>query len=226
MKINKITNYKYKLLKLKLIKTKIYKKNSNNFIQIENIINKLKKALTIIYKYHINNKRILFVGSPIYIDPKLKNLIKNTKHRIIPESIWINGLITNKTTCFNYISKNQKVINSKVSEILFQMKKRGDLIVILDASLNRTVLEEGYLDKTPVISLGSTLEISDQKSSYKVPGNFKFTNKKTRDTFFYSILSAVFKKAHKELKAKIRLKKLFLNKKKHYKKRNRNQTFK
>jgi len=193
MKIVKITKYRSKLVKLKLIKTKIYKKNNHDFIKIEDIISRLKKALHIIYKYHTNNKRILFVGTPSHLDEKLKNLIKSTKHIYVPESVWMNGILTNQQSCFKYLFKNQESINRKISTILFETKKRSDLIVILDSSINTGALNEGYLTRTPVISLNSSN--LDIKSSYKIPGNFKFTNKKTRNNFFYSMLKATFKKA-------------------------------
>src|SRR6478672_3789437 len=128
MKIVKITKYRSKLVKLKLIKTKIYKKNNHDFIKIEDIISRLKKALHIIYKYHTNNKRILFVGTPSHLDEKLKNLIKSTKHIYVPESVWMNGILTNQQSCFKYLFKNQESINRKISTILFETKKRSDLI--------------------------------------------------------------------------------------------------
>jgi|SRR6478672_3378657 len=195
MKINKVNKFQSKLIKLKLIKTKIYKKNDHSFTKIEDIISRLKKALCIIYKYHINNKRILFVGTPLHLDEKLKNLIKNTQHMYIPESIWMNGILTNQQSCFKYLLKNQQSINRKISTILFKTKKKSDLIVILDSSMNSNALNEGYLTRTPVISLNLNLDNLDVKSSYKIPGNFKFTNKKVRNNFFYSILSATLKKA-------------------------------
>jgi ribosomal protein S2 len=197
MKINKITKYQSKLVKLKLIKTKIYKKNDYHFIKIEEIISRLKKALHIIYKYHINNKRILFVGTPIHIEEKLQNLIKNTRHTYIPESVWMNGILTNQQSCFKYLLKNQQSINRRISTILFKTKKKSDLIVVLDASANSNALNEGYLTRTPVISLNLHFDNADIKSSYKVPGNFKFTHKKVRSNFFYSILSATLRKAQK-----------------------------
>lgn len=224
MKINKTAAHKHKLLKLKLIKTKIYKKNHNNFIQIEDIVNRLRKALHVIYKYHANNKRILFVGSPLHIDSQLKKLIKNTKHTIIPESIWMSGLLTNKDACFKYLSKNQRSVNSKISEILFQVKKKSDLVVILNASSNTTALNEGYLTRIPVISLNCNLDITDPKPSYKIPGNFKFTQKKVRNTFFYSILSATLKKAKKNIKLPVKLSKPFLKRKNFFKPHKKRRT--
>lgn len=200
MKINKVKSYNYKLVKLKLIKTKVYKKKPSHFVKIEDISNRLKKALHIIYKYHINNKKILFIGTPINVDIKFQNILKNTKHTLIPEALWMNGLITNQLSCFKYLSKNQKLINNKISELLFKIKNKSDLIVILNDSDNYLALNEGYLARIPIISINCDLEIANLKSSYKVSGNFQFKKKKVRDTFFYSILTAVFKKANKNLK--------------------------
>lgn len=197
MKINKIRSYNYKLLKLQLIKTKVYKKKHNSFIKIEDISNRLKKALHIIYKYHINNKRILFIGTPINIDMKFKKLLKSTKHVLIPESLWMNGIITNQVSCFKYLSKNQKLINNKISEILVKLKTKSDLIVILNTFSNSTALDEGYAARIPIVTLNCDLDISEIKPSYKIPGNFQFKTKKIRDTFFYSVLTAMLKKANK-----------------------------
>lgn len=124
MKLNKINLYKSKILKLKLVQTKIYKKSYNNFIKIEDISSRLKKALCIIYNYHMNNKRIIFIGVPINIISKLKKLLGKTKHIIIPESIWVPGLFTNQEVCFKYLAKNPKSMENKISDILFQLKKK------------------------------------------------------------------------------------------------------
>lgn len=200
MKINKLKPYRFKLLKLNLIKTKSYKKKYNTFIKIEDITTRLKKSLHIIYKYHINNKKILFIGTPINIDPKFKKILQNTKHVLIPEMLWMNGILTNQFSCFKYLSKHQKLVNNKISEILFKIKTKSDLIVILNTSENLNVLEEGYLARIPVISINCDLNIKDFKSSYKVSGNFQFKKKKIRDAFFYSILTTIFKKANKNFK--------------------------
>lgn len=193
MKIKKIAKHQNQLVKLKLIKTKTYKKNDHNFIKIEDTVSRLKKALHIIYNYDTSNKRILFVGTPLHIDEKLKNLIKNTKHTYTPESVWMNGILTNQHSCFKYLSKNQQSINRKISTTLFETGEKSDLIVILDSSRNLNALNEGYLTRTPLISLNSNN--SDTKSSYTVPGNFKFTNKKIKNNFFYSVLNATLRKA-------------------------------
>ena len=198
MKIIKKTVYQNKLLKLKLIQTKIYnKKQYLNNIKIEDIEYRLKKIFYIIYKYHILNKRILFVGAPFNINDKITDLFKNTKHILLPRSVWVRGAISNKNSCFKHLSNNQKNTKNKISELLLQLKKNIDLIVVFEESYNLNVLNEGYIARIPIISLNSDLNIKENKPSYKVPGNFKFTNKKIRDNFFYSILISTLKKGNK-----------------------------
>lgn len=195
MKIDKINLHKNKILKLRLIQTKIYKKNYNNFIKIEDISSRLKKALQIIYHYHINSKRIVFIGTPINISHKFKQLIKKTKHILIPESIWVSGLLTNQQTCFKHLTKNSKFTNKKISKTLFQLEKKIDLIVVLDFNSNKEAITESYLTQIPLIFLNCNLiKQLNNNTIYKIPGNFRFTKKKIRDLFFYSILGTTLKK--------------------------------
>jgi len=197
MKIKKIEKYQNKLLKLKLIQTKIYNKKQHlNNIKIEDIEYRLKKIFYIIYKYHIFNKRVLFVGAPLTINSQIKNLVKFTKHILIPKDIWVRGAISNKISCFKHLSKNQKASNNKISELLFQLRKSIDLIVIFGESENLNVLNEGYVSRIPIISINSNFNTQQNKPTYKVPGNFRFTNKKVLDNFFYSILISTLKKGN------------------------------
>jgi ribosomal protein S2 len=198
MKIKKINKYQNKLLKLKIIQSKMYnKKQYLNNINIEDIEYRLKKAFHVIYKYNILNKKILFVGTPLRMNKTLQKVLQKTKHFLMPESVWRNGIITNKKKFFKNLQKNQKITtNNKVSKILSQLKKNIDLIVLLNEPLNNDALNESYLAKIPVISFNSNLSINNIKTSYKVPGDFQFSIKKTRDNFFYSILLSVLKKGN------------------------------
>lgn len=194
MKINNSKHQKTNLLKLKLLKSKIYKTFSfSGHYKLEDIESRLRKSLHVIYKFHVCNKKILFVGTPLYQHKQLKLLTKNTRHTLVPESLWINGSITNQSTSLKYTHHNKKV-----SEILHQLEKKFDLIVILDQSSNLGALEEGYTSRTPVISLNADLNTLKATATYKVPGNFIFTKKKSRNNFVYSILRAVLKKAKKD----------------------------
>jgi hypothetical protein len=87
------------------------------------------------------------------------------------------------------------VLNS-ISERILQLKKKSDLIVIMDQELDFKALEEGYKSKIPVITLNSDLNIFNNKTNYKVPGNFIISKNKLKNNLFYSILLSTFKKAN------------------------------
>lgn len=224
MKIKKIQSNNYKLLKLKLIKLKILKKDHIiKNLTVENIESRLKKALKIIYLYHINNKKILFVGNPLNINKEIAGLLQNTKHIFIPKFAWIAGIISNNNNSFKFLLK--KSVNlTKISQRILQLKKKSDLIVIIDKNLDLIALEEGYSSKIPTIVLNSGLNPFDSKSNYKVPGDFVLYKNKLKNNFFYSILLSTLKKSNlqkkkfKYLTHKLRTPLIFkkLNKKKKY----------
>lgn len=196
MKIKNIQNYSYKLLKLKLIKSKILKKYhfEKNLI-IESIESRLKKALQIIYLYHINNKKILFVGNPLNINKEIIKILKNTNHIFIPKSAWIAGIITNTKSSFKFLFKKNNNL-TKISQQVLKLKKKSNLVVIMNNKLDNIALEESYSSNIPVISLNSDLNPFDTKSSYKIPGDFIFSKNKLKNNFFYSILLATLKKSN------------------------------
>lgn len=196
MKIKKILQRRNKLVKLKLIQTKIYtKKQDLENIKIEDIEYRLKKICYLIYKYNVFNKRILFVGLPFNITLSLQKLIKNTKHIFIPSSVWLSGAISNKNTNFSNLLKTKSTTKNQISELLFQLKKNIDLVIIInDSNTSNEVLNESYVAKIPVIILNTNLNICFDKPSYKVPGNFEFVNKKTRNNLFYSLLVSILRK--------------------------------
>nr|YP_005090338.1 ribosomal protein S2 [Phaeodactylum tricornutum]ADY18514.1 ribosomal protein S2 [Phaeodactylum tricornutum] len=180
-------------LGIKLLKTQAYRNTAN--LKIEDTEYRIKKALHVIYKYHKHNKRILFVGTPSNAHKEIKQLLKETKHVLISESIWTNGCITNQDASFDPLLKSQNPADKIRAEIIFQLRKKSDLIVILNVLKNRDALKEGYLSKTPIISLGCELNVLEKKSTYKVPVKFNFTNKKIGNSFFYGILKIILKKA-------------------------------
>lgn len=197
MKIRKIEQKSYKLLKFNLIKSEILKKNHYlKDINIEDIEFRLKKILNLIYLYHISNKKILFVGNPMKINTKIKNILSKTKHVFIPRSAWITGIITNQNLYFKSLFKQKTNVLNSISERILQLKKKSDLIVIMDQELDFKALEEGYKSKIPVITLNSDLNIFNNKTNYKVPGNFVISKNKLKNNLFYSILLSTFKKAN------------------------------
>jgi ribosomal protein S2 len=198
MKTQKVLKYKNKLIKLKLIQTKTYiKKQYINNLKLEDIQYRLKKIFYIIYKYHIYNKKILFIGAPFDINSQISNLFRITNHIFIPNSIWIKGILSNKKLCFKHLFKDEKNSKNKISELLLKLKKNVDLIIILGELNNEDILNESYIARIPVITINSNFNATFNKPSYKVPGNFNFITKKIRDNLFYSMLVAVLKKADK-----------------------------
>jgi ribosomal protein S2 len=191
------------LLNLKLIQTKITKNSSIDAYKNNKILPRLKKVLQIIYQYTIKNKRILFIGAPLNLEIKFDNILKKTKHIFIPEYIWVNGLITNRNIDTKTVNSNLSESNKKIFNVLFRIKKRLDLIILLEKNLNNAMTNESYQLKIPLITFDNQLDINDIKSSYKIPGNFKFANKKLNNNFIYSLILAIIKKANYVEKIKI-----------------------
>lgn len=183
-----------KLLAFKLIKTKIYKTSSTNFIKVEDVILRLKKALHIIFKFHSKKKRILFIGNAMHTSIQIQKLFKTTKHIFIPEAAWVNGLIKNRSYSTEHEDQFYGTVTKKIATLVEQTQKHIDLIVLLDSKLNVNALNEGHIARFPIIALNCDLDITNSKPSYKIPGNFFFTSKKIKNKLFYLLLATVFKK--------------------------------
>lgn len=197
MKIKKIELKNYKLLNFKLIKTKILKKNHYlSSITLKDVEFRLKKILHLIYLYHLYNKKILFIGNPLNINNKLKQILFKTKHIFIPKSAWISGLLTNQNSYLRTLFKEKTNKFNKITEKIIQLKKKSDLIVIVDQNCDLKAIEEGYKSQIPVISLNSDLNIFNSKISYKIPGNFILPKNKLKNNFFYSMIISTIKKAY------------------------------
>jgi ribosomal protein S2 len=196
MKIKKIEHKNYKLLRFNLIKSKILKKNHIlKNINIEDIEFRLKKILNVIFLYHISNKKILFIGNPVKINTKIKNILGKTKHVFIPKSTWVTGIITNQNSYLKSLFKQKTNEFNLISERILQLKKKSDLIVIMDQKLDKNAVEESYKAQIPIIALNSDLNIFDTKINYKLPGNFILSKNRLKNNFFYSILFSTIKKA-------------------------------
>jgi ribosomal protein S2 len=224
MKITTLKKYKTKLLKLKLLKTKTYKfKKDINYLLLKNIETRLKKILNLIYRFHIANKKILFIGTPIKLNNQIKQLLKNRKHSFIPEKVWMNGIITNSKSSFKHLIKQHATNKNTISKFLFNLKDQTDLIVILNERSNLAALKESALKRTPTVSLNVNHDfLSSSFSTYKAMGDYNFTKKTIRNNLFFLLLSAVLKKAEQVKKQKVqyvkkqkKIKTLFNSKKKH-----------
>lgn len=202
MKIKKIKFHKNKLLTLKLLKTQFYKNTiSGKNINLKEIELNLKQLMQIIYKYSFYNKKILFIGIPFSVKKKFKKLLKHSNHIYLPDSVWLNSLLLNKKSCFKYLKNqkeksefnpNKKKKNLKTFELLYQLKKKIDLLIIFNPHLNNQPLNEGYLTRIPIITINNHLL---NKVTYNLSGNFQFSKKNLGINLLISILINTFKKA-------------------------------
>ena len=125
MKISRLNQYKTKLLKFKLLTTKIYKNQKDvNYLLLKDAEARLKKILHIIYRFHAANKKILFIGTPLRLNNQIKQFLKRKKHSFIPEKTWMNGVVTNPGPSFKHLLKSHAVNTNKTSKFLFNLKNQ------------------------------------------------------------------------------------------------------
>lgn len=177
------------LLKLKLIKTKMYlKKESRANVKIEDVECRLKKGLQVIFKFHASKKRILFVGNLSSAEETvIKKLLKNTRHMFVPEYLWLNGRVLNHKVSQSYMSKRSSAHQT------LGLKKNNHLTVILNSSMSGIQIDN-YKAKIPTIVLSNHLDIFDVTFSYRILGNLIKGNKKVKSYLFWILLQSFLRK--------------------------------
>jgi len=201
MKIKKLSiNYQNKLLYLKVIKTKNFNKTLylNNF-RIEEITLRLKQVFNIIYKYHINKKRILFViPDNFFYNSKILKFFNKTPHIYISESTWHNGVISNQFALLKTRQKNQKT-HKIIFSLLSKLKKHIDLVIVYDKTKTEIIRNELYATlPVPIISINSQLnQVNNRVYDYKIPGN---SESQFQEDYFFSLLISILKKGNCYLK--------------------------
>jgi NhaP-type Na+/H+ and K+/H+ antiporter len=176
MKIKKFkqSNKNDKFIKLKTLK--LYSKAKQTNIQKIVLQTHLIKICNIIYQYHLLNKKILFLGFPT----NFKNIFKKTEHKIIPESLLFNGVISNKKSLNN-------TIKTKIKNI--------DLIIVHNQNNYSTVEKESYAARIPTITLHNKQKFNN-KTAYPWLSNYKsFNEKKVTNNFFLIFLKNTLLKA-------------------------------
>lgn len=200
MKIKNIKKHNKKLIQLQILKL-YYKKKSYNFkTNIKQTELNLNKISNIIYNYHIHNKKILFLGFP----KNFKKILQNTKHTLVTEYEWINGMLSNRhsrTAMNNVFSKEQTKTSTYNNQLTLKLQKKIDLIIIYNLNEKATAVEESYIAKIPVITFNENFKINDNQAIYESPDNFKLINDKIfNNNFFFSIIKTTLKKALKTKK--------------------------
>lgn len=188
MKIKKIKYSNNKILKLQTLKlyAKSIKNNDKN--QLSHIQAHLNKISNIVYKYSKANKKILFLGFPI----KFKKSLKNTKHRMIPEFVSFNGILTNPM----FFNKIKKIKNYSLPTLKLILKiKKPDLVIIYNKNNKSKAIQESYIARIPTITFNDKLNF-DNKTDYQSLGNYKLLNEKAKSqNFILSFLTSTLNRA-------------------------------
>ena len=197
MKLKNINQFNYKLIKLEIIKSKIISNYLNKF-QFETNLTQfeiyLKKAFLIIFQYHINNKKILFIGIPKEISANYIKNLKKTNHIFLPESYWIKGLLTNKLTIFKSIKNSLEIIKqNKLDRIknYFLLKHKPNLIVLFNTKSPKPILMETVKLKIPVIIFNPNL-LTNSTTLYQIKGNYNYIIKK-KQNFLLLLIESILK---------------------------------
>lgn len=220
MKIKKFNKKIFKLEEINFIKHNnldLCKINGNpvQYIEANSLI---KRSLCIINKYNLHNKKILFIGVPVFFQKKIKSIIKKTKHRFITERTWVHGSLTNS------VDKSQKKFLEENPKKFLKFIENPDLIVLLTGNKEKAPLKEAFKLKIPTICVSNDLS-SDIKSSYNVPCKSELKTKEY--SLYYSLIIStlkrgnLLKKLYKIKAAKIKQAQARKNKIKH-KKKNKN----
>lgn len=195
MKLKKIKTFNFKLIKLEIIKSKIYLQKNMLLNNTSILLNKLevielalKRALHVIYSYHINNQKICFVGVPKNSHNFFSKILSKTNHVFIPENIWANGILSNQISIFKYIKKNE----TDILRLLLQLKVKPNLIVLFNNKSSSNILQETKNLRIPIIIL-NIKESPDFNFLFEIPGDFRFVHKKLNNLFFV-LLNSILKK--------------------------------
>jgi ribosomal protein S2 len=197
---NKINSKK--IFKLHLIKSKTYEQpmkkkmfKSLPNIAIRDIMINFKKSLNLIFKYHKNNKRILFIGNPKVIEDKINS---NTIHTSIPnydtntlnKGVITNNLVANSIKLNKYLFKNNKFILSK-------LLKKPELIVIFKQQQNNNLIKESKVSKIPIIEFNCNLNRNNWNYNYSIPGNLNLTENKVINNIYFIIFNSLLNRSLK-----------------------------
>lgn len=199
----KAKKYKNKLIQLQILKLYYNKKKFYNFkTSLKQTEVHLNKISNIVYKYHMSGRRILFIGFP----KDFAGLVRHTKHLVLPEYVWSNGMISNRISQpsnFTILEKKQNRTSLSKHQWLLRLKKNLDLVIVYNLSNKATAVKESYISRIPVITFNNSLDILEKSTTYHSPGNFNFVNEKlAHNDIFYSILRTALSRAISTKKTK------------------------
>ncbi len=195
---NQTTNHNNKLLTFELMGFKSYRlKNkkhfNNNLLTSKNLSfrqNSLhfKKVLQIIFKYHLNRKKILVIGEKKLIKNKIYYIHKKTNHVYMPKAAWVNGLLSNNNAIQLFLKKKNPLLKLVKKPRLIVLYEYWDLV---DSESYSRRLVNMTLNNSPILK---------SKSSYNKNPMYVFVsksaaeiNKKKIHRFFSALIEKIIK---------------------------------
>jgi hypothetical protein len=186
-----------KILKLGLIKRRLYKRKKNinyqpnlftniNLILKKTVFN-IKNTTNLIYRYHTSRRRILVIGEHLLTKKYIFYMYKKNNHFYLPKSFWTNGLFTNKNHIGNLIKKDKSITTLIKKPSLIILDKHFDVI---ESELYKMRLPTILLNITNNIK-SSTLEYS-KKNNYILQLLINHSRGNLRKIFF-SFIEKIFK---------------------------------
>ena len=161
------------LVKLKTLK--VYSKTKQTTVQNFLLETHLLKICNTNYQYHLLNKKILFLGMPA----NFKKFLKNTKHKLIPESLLFNGILSNK-----------EFINNTIKTKLINI----DLIIIYNQNPYLKLEKESNAARIPTIILNHEQKFTNRTTYSGLNSDQSFNDRKRTNNFFLFFLqNALFK---------------------------------
>ena len=190
----KLRKLKFKqILKLHLLKHKTYKQpstknNITNFVTdltLNETIFNLKKALQIIFQYHNQNKRILFIGVPTKLESKIN---RSTNHIAVPQDLNIQGIISNRSneSLINTKQKNKQK-TAQFKSLLPKLLKKPDLVVVVAHEKIVALNNECAVAKLPIINFKTDDRVKGFWSTYSY--DLQLTQKNSNSTNDKNLLS-------------------------------------
>lgn len=176
MKVKNIKKFTYSLLRLSVLKF------SNPKFRFELLDLYYKKALQVIYEYHLNNKQILFVGLVLQDEKKLSKILKKTRHLAISETLLTKSFLSNEV---------QSAIKTGPKNKKMAIKLKPDLIIFFNNPVDQNLLNEALRFKIPTIVFSN---YNRNSITYFVFNNIKNSNYYGSSLFFL-ILHSIFKRS-------------------------------
>lgn len=202
MKLKKVKYTKSNYIKFELMKLKILQRYSDKYTlksKIEQLASFLKKALKVITEYHLERKKILFIGIPQTIQSHYIHQFKATKHTFLPESYSTTNLLTNKFITLKDLKDKSRshIFNEtriKLAKNRFLLKKQFDLIVVVNPTSLFSLMKKEVLKlKIPMVVLTLEEMSLNEEYFYLIPGSLSDLDK-LKITFLLRFLKPIFKK--------------------------------